>query len=988
MKNKTLIFGIVMLLSIYFAACNNPIMEKWWNKKPEEKTTVVSNLFYKVEFDANGGFPAPGEQYVAQDGKISKVQAMARAGSGFGGWFTEPGFVNEWNFAADTVKGPLKLYAKWVQIDDIFVKFVILGVPSVMEVNLISGSKVEPPPFSMIAEAGEYLITPPDTLDDYSFDGWYTDNACVFRWDFATRTVTESLTLYARWLPLATLTLPYYTVTFETNDISLSVDPQRIVQGGNAIEPPAMNRDGFGFGGWFMDTEFKYRFNFAAPVSDSRPLYAKWDTNYYTVTFNANGGLPPPDSQRVAHNALVTWPGSMSNNDMRFGGWYSDAGYTKEWNFAADTVTGNMALNARWEAAPVIPVFTVTFNANGGNPAPAEQRIIQGGKATEPSPMRQAIAPGSDIWMGFGGWYRDSGFANEWVFSRDAVNDDLTLYAKWATPPHCLVTFEANGGDPVPRNQDLLENTRIVEPLVMSRPGYGFGGWYLDTAFKNKWDFSDPVPNDMENITLYAYWVTNFYTVNFVANGGYPAPASQKIAHGNQINKPSAMKRSGMGFIGWYEDAEFSAEWDFSSPVEREGITLYAKWLNANYLVQFNLKIHPDALLPEPPPGGHGINPPEQELSPGGRIAEPPPPAVSGWSFYGWYYYTGNNEAAFLDKISQKLELDELLDLKDLEAWDFDRVVTQEILDDELSLIHDGDNEILTIYARWVPVVADMVWVRKGSFMMGTGTSGDAAPVHKVGFNTGFYMSKNLVTQEEYEIVLEPEATAQSDNRIKTPSQFKADQPTRPVDRVSWYDAVFFCNEKTSQQAVPKYGSLIEPVYSIDNIIRTPTGNTATAATPITSATVTADWSKNGYRLATEAEWEYAARGGDGSPGNLLYSGSNTAEDVAWFNTNSGSMTHQVGTKMPNSLGLYDMSGNVSEWCWDWYDSRYYASPEAQTNNIDRTGPPSGTQRVRRGGNWNNAVNNVRSAVRNYFPPDNATWVMGFRLVCGPSMVY
>jgi formylglycine-generating enzyme required for sulfatase activity len=96
-------------------------------------------------------------------------------------------------------------------------------------------------------------------------------------------------------------------------------------------------------------------------------------------------------------------------------------------------------------------------------------------------------------------------------------------------------------------------------------------------------------------------------------------------------------------------------------------------------------------------------------------------------------------------------------------------------------------------------------------------------------------------------------------------------------------------------------------------------------------------------------------------------------------------MTHPVGTKAPNGLGIYDMSGNVMEWCWDWFGPQYYS---ANNNTIDPEGPSSGTERVRRGGSWNNAVNNVRIVSRASFPPHNATWVMGFRVVRGPAEIW
>jgi formylglycine-generating enzyme required for sulfatase activity len=130
------------------------------------------------------------------------------------------------------------------------------------------------------------------------------------------------------------------------------------------------------------------------------------------------------------------------------------------------------------------------------------------------------------------------------------------------------------------------------------------------------------------------------------------------------------------------------------------------------------------------------------------------------------------------------------------------------------------------------------------------------------------------------------------------------------------------------------------------------------------------------FRLPTEAEWEYAARGGNKSRG-YTYSGSNTLSSVGWHVGNSGSKTHAVGQKQANELGLYDMSGNVWEWCSDWYGRNYYSS--SSSNNPK--GPSSGSSRVLRGGSWSSSASYCRVADRNNYKPDLRYYNYGFRVV-------
>jgi formylglycine-generating enzyme required for sulfatase activity len=220
-----------------------------------------------------------------------------------------------------------------------------------------------------------------------------------------------------------------------------------------------------------------------------------------------------------------------------------------------------------------------------------------------------------------------------------------------------------------------------------------------------------------------------------------------------------------------------------------------------------------------------------------------------------------------------------------------------------------------------------MVFVEGGTFQMGaTSEQGSDAddnekPVHSVTLSD-FYIGKYEVTQAQWKAVMG-----------SNPSNFTGDD-NRPVEQVSW-DKI--------QEFILKLNQL--------------TGKT--------------------YRLPTEAEWEYAARGGKQSQG-YEYAGSNTIDEVAWYNGNSGSKTHPVGQKQPNELGLYDMSGNVREWCQDRYGD--YSS-SAQTNP---TGPTRGSGRVLRGGSWYFNAGFCRVADRVNGNPSSRLFNSGFRLVLLP----
>lgn len=245
--------------------------------------------------------------------------------------------------------------------------------------------------------------------------------------------------------------------------------------------------------------------------------------------------------------------------------------------------------------------------------------------------------------------------------------------------------------------------------------------------------------------------------------------------------------------------------------------------------------------------------------------------------------------------------------------------------------------------------LSNMVFIKAGSFnrpaIITTYSSTQLQAAYQVNVDD-FWLAQHLVIFEEYDAFC-----------ISTGKELPGDEGwgrgKRPVIFVSWYDALAYCNWRSVQEG-------LKPVYEI------------------TEDKITLDWSSSAYRLPANAEWEFAAKGGVYAPG-YTYAGSNNLDEVAWYNDNADGQTHPVGQKKANELGLYDMIGNVMEWCWDCY------SPEIKPfvkNSVSNAQNEQATdcRRICRGSGWDDAADDTLILGRLPLVPHYRAEDLGFRL--------
>ena len=421
---------------------------------------------YTVTFETNGGSPINAAE-VDYNSTVEKPAAPTKDDRVFDAWYTDEALTKAYDFTKP-VTGDLILYAKYIPF--FMVTFDSKGGSEVNPAKVGSGKTVTAPAAPTKAKS--------------IFAGWYTskDKGVTLSetaWDFAKNTVTDEITLYAKWIEA-------WTVTFNANNGSeeKSVD----VEKGKTVKKPAdPKKDNYTFEGWYTDKACKKNFDFTTAITGDLTLYAKWKPVNYTVTFESNGGSAVK-AQIVPYGSNASKP-IPANTDKDFEGWYTDKACTKKFDFTT-AITGNLTLYAKWTIG-----YTVTFNTDGGSKV--EKQLVEvNQKATKPAdPTKKGYA--------FEYWYEPLTGENTPFNFDTAITGSKSLSAKWT--PAYTVTFDTNGGSKID-SQVIKTGGKATKPADPTR-GEGenartFINWYKVDG--TEFDFENTEITD--DITLYAKW--------------------------------------------------------------------------------------------------------------------------------------------------------------------------------------------------------------------------------------------------------------------------------------------------------------------------------------------------------------------------------------------------------------------------------------------------------------------------------------------------
>ncbi len=470
---------------------------------------------------------------------------------------------------------------------------------------------------TVIAQANRTVTLPAEPAKNNSvFSGWFTQKNGQGTQFTSTTTVTDNITVYAKWLPSGEV----YTVTFNADGGTPATQAKQATSGGTVALPAAPAKGTDTFSGWFTGQNGQgSEFTASTPVNASITVYAYWipaGAAQYTVTFNADGGTPATQTAQATPGGTVTLPAGPVKSGFTFAGWFTLPGGQGTAFTQTTPVNDNITVYAGW--TPVVFTYTVAFDADGGTPATQTKQAVPGSTVSLPD----TPARGTDVFMG---WYTQRNGLGTHFTSATPVSDNITVYAYWIPVSDIhTVTFDADGGTPASQTKAAINNNMVPLPPNPVKAHNVFSGWFAQKNGQGA-QFTSTT-RITADITIYAYWIpVPIYTVTFESAGGTPAIYTEET-YGNPVPLPTPPVRGNDIFIGWYTGQNGQGVQFTNITLISADMTVYAYWLPESSI--FTVTFDAD--------GGSPGSQTKLAINTN-MVTLPSDPAKTGYVFSGWY---------------------------------------------------------------------------------------------------------------------------------------------------------------------------------------------------------------------------------------------------------------------------------------------------------------------------------------------------------------
>ncbi|MBQ0028559.1 MAG: InlB B-repeat-containing protein [Lachnospiraceae bacterium] len=553
---------------------------------------------YTLVFDANQGTVAKDSQEIIYDQAYGELPVPERTGYVFGGWYTEikAGTVVK---AGDIVKVTANqtLYAHWMA-DGYGLIFNANG--GIVDTDGKDINYDDP-----------YGELPTPTREGYDFTGWYTDESTgkkIESTDIFKETGTQ--VLYAHYSAIE------YNLLFDACGGRVETEQKKITYDGKYGELPDAEKTGYTFTGWYTGkTEGeKVSSESVVKTASDRTLYAHYTVNSYKLTFDAGAGVVDVSEKTIVYDSKYGELALAQRAGYSFDGWYTEKDGGKKIT-SEDTVdiSDDVTLYAHYSAM----TYVLTLNAQGGSVSPDSLDITYDSVYGElPDAERTGYT--------FVGWYTMTE-GGEKIEASDIVivTDSQVLYAHYTANTY-EVSYDSNGGNTVSEKTVVTYGKSYGVLAETERTGYTFEGWF--TAKEDGQEITSvDIVDIVDDITLYAHWIPNTYSLNFDGNGGKAAIVSKDIIYDMEYGELPGASKTGYEFVGWFTDEKAGTEIKASDIVKvTSSQTLYAHYTANKYILTFDA-------------GEIEVTPDKKEITFDAKYGELPSPEKTGYTFGGWY---------------------------------------------------------------------------------------------------------------------------------------------------------------------------------------------------------------------------------------------------------------------------------------------------------------------------------------------------------------